>query len=123
MSGTLPQYRPASKPLVIGGETIYRQPTPDTWPALDPAIKRTLKPGGVYRNGRCVEWTVRLDLKPVHVLTPRVEAQRTSKHARGRIRPRTADEQRRAERRRARFAQIMKTYTIDAQRMAAGLAG
>lgn len=114
MSGTLPQYRPGSKPLVIGGQVVYRTPNPDVFPVIDGHnIKRTLRPGGLYKNGRCIEWTVQLDLRPVHVLSYTLPADRPSKHARGRIRPRTRAEQRRAENRIRRFTQISKTMTVD----------
>lgn len=102
MSGTLPQYRPESRPTdeVTG-------------------VKVILKPGGVFKNGRCVEWRYTFVPRYRHELTPRLDVVRPSKHARGRIRPRTAKEQRRARNRIARFTQISKSFTIDQNTMRA----
>lgn len=114
MSGTLPQYRPGNKPLFIGGQAVYRTPDGNLSPLLDSHnIKRTLRPGGTWKNGRCVEYTVQLDLRQVHVLDYTPEYHRPSKHARGRIRPRTKAERTRARNLQARFTQISKSHTVD----------
>jgi hypothetical protein len=96
MSGPLAQHCPAQRETdeIIG-------------------VKHVLSPGGVYKDGRCVEWNITFVPRYRHVLVPLVEPVRTSKHARGRIRPRTAKEQRRAEALLARFAQISKSHTVD----------
>ena len=93
-------------------------PLADHCPAQIPTdeiigTRHVLHPGGVYKAGRCVEWIVEVVPRYRHVLAPRIEPVRVSKHARGRTRPRTAKEQRRAEALLARFAQISKTRTID----------
>jgi hypothetical protein len=114
MSGTLAQHRPGSRPLFIGGQAVYKVPAgPMDWHAT----RRTLKPGGLYENGRCIEYTVQLELRQRHVLDYSPEYHRPSKHARGRIRPRTAKERRRVAALMRRATQARKTFAIDIQRM------
>ena len=95
MSGALPQYRTPSRPT---GEIK--------------GFKHVLRPGGVYKDGRCVEWII--DYVPVfrHVLAYPPESHRPSKHRNG-LRPRTPKERREAERNRARRIQISKSITVD----------
>ena len=102
MSGPLAQHCPAQVPTdeIIGVRTIMR-------------------PGGLYENGRCVEWRFTFEPRYRMKLVPRIEPNRVSKHARGRIRPRTKAEQTRARNLAARFTQISKTVTIDHNRMRA----
>lgn len=102
MSGTLPEHRPAQ---VATDEII--------------GVSHVLKPGGLWKNGRCVDWNIELVPRYRHVLKPRIEPARTSKHARGRMRPRTRAEQTRARNLMARFAQLSKTRTIDHNTMRA----
>lgn len=102
MSGTLPEHRPAQ---VATDEII--------------GVRHVLSPGGVYKDGRCVDWKITYVPRYRQALVPRIEPARTSKHARGRIRPRTAKEQRRAAGLQARFTQISKTVTIDHNTMRA----
>lgn len=96
MSGPLAQHCPAQVPTdeIIG-------------------VKHVLSPGGVYKNGRCVEWNVTFVPRYRQTLVPRIEPARPSKHARGRIRPRTKAEQTRARNLTARFVQLSKTMTVD----------
>jgi hypothetical protein len=82
-------------------------------------VRAVLTPGGVFKNGRCVEWKVSFVPRFRHVLDYTPPIHFPSKHARGRIRPRTKAEAARAARLRARFVQISKTLTVDANRMAA----
>lgn len=82
-------------------------------------VRHVLSPGGVYENGRCVEWQVTFVPKFRHVLVPLVEPVRVSKHARGRIRPRTKAEQVRARGLQRRFVQLSKTMTVDHNAMRA----
>jgi hypothetical protein len=70
-------------------------------------------PGGVYKDGRCVEWNHVEVPCAYHVLTYITPADRPSKHARGRMRPRTKAERTRARNLQARFVQISKTMTVD----------
>lgn len=114
MSGTLPQYRPANRPLYIDGTPVYKF---DKYG--QPVMRSVVRPGGVWKNGRCVEWLVSSELVVRHVLSYIEPAERPSKHARGRIRPRTRAEQRRAERLVARATQVRKSLTIDLQHIAA----
>lgn len=102
MSGPLAQHTPAQVPTdeIIG-------------------VKHVLSPGGLYENGRCVEWKVTYVPKYRHELVPLVEPVRVSKHARGRIRPRTKAEQTRARGLQRRFVQLSKTMTVDHNRMRA----
>jgi hypothetical protein len=115
MSGALAQHRPASRPLV----------SPTGLPVLKfdkhgrPTRRHVLKPGGTYVNGRCVDWQVLEYFATRHVLDYRPQQHRPSKHARGRMRPRTAKEQRRAERLSARAMQASKSMTIDVNRLGA----
>jgi len=98
MSGTLPHYRPAQvRTGKLKGFTF------------------STRPGGIYKDGRCVEWFH--DVVPVyyHDLVPRVEAQRPSKHARGRMRPRSPKEQQRMASIARRATQLQKSWTIDRQ--------
>lgn len=122
MSGALAQHRPANKPLFDDhGLPVYRVPKegPGHYPFDWKAVKRTLHPGGLWKKGRCQDYSVTIELRQQHVLVPAVEQNRPSKHARGRIRPRTPAERRKSSALRARFAQISKTMTVDHNRMRA----
>lgn len=110
MSGALAQYRPWSRPLIIGGEPVWK-----TDEHGNIVTRQVSVPGGVYKNGRCVEWRVVEVPQVAHVLDHVKPADRPSKHAKGRMRPRTRAEQRRAERLRARFVQVSKSVTVDQQ--------
>lgn len=114
MSGTLPQYRPASRPLYIDGTPVYKF---DKYG--QPVMRSVVRPGGVWKNGRCTEWLVSSELVVRHEFVPRVEADRPSKHARGRMRPRTKAEQKRFRALHARIVQSRKSMTVDINRLAA----
>lgn len=118
MSGPHAFHRTPSQPLVVGGETIMRQPAgPDDWQS----IRRTLQPTRppVWKDGRLAAFDCFYDLKPYQVLFHLKPEDRPSKHRRGRMRSRTPVEQRRAMARVARLVQMAKSQTIDVNRMRA----
>lgn len=106
-----PGQRVPSKPLFVGDVPVYKF---DNRGNL--VTKWVTLPGGTYKNGRCVEW--RHFQVPVqrHVLDYTPAPHFPSKHARGRMRPRTSAEQRRYRRLNARITQLQKTMTVDARR-------
>jgi hypothetical protein len=108
MSGPLAQHRPGNRPLVIDGIPVLKFDNRG-----EPVWKHVLKPGGTYVKGRCVDYQVLRYVATRHVLTYITPADRPSKHAKGRIRPRTKAEQTRARNLQARFVQISKTMTVD----------
>lgn len=116
MAGPHAQFRTPSKPLVVGGEVILRQPSgPMDWQS----IRRILTPGGLHKDGRCVDWNGMVEVKPFQVLDHHPAMHRPSKNARGRIRPRTAAEQAQFQRRQARLVQLQKTMTVNATQFGA----
>ena len=114
MSGPLAQYRTPSKPLVIGGQPVLKFDKHGK-----PEWKYVLKPGGTYVNGRCVDYQVLRYVATRHVLDYTPEHHWPSKHARGRVRPRTNAERQRAQRLRARFTQVSKSMTVDSNKLGA----
>lgn len=114
MSGALAQHRPANKPMSIGGVPVLKFDNRG-----EPVWKHVLKPGGTYVNGRCVDYQVLRYVATRHENVLPVEQNRPSKNARGRIRPRTAKEQRRHARLAARATQASKSMTIDVNRLGA----
>jgi hypothetical protein len=114
MSGALVTHRPGSKPLIIDGTPVLK------FDKYGKAVMRhVLRPGGVYKNGRCVEWQVLSYVATRHVLNHVEAPDRPSKHARGRTRPRTRAERTRMANLRARAVQARKSMTIDINRYAA----
>jgi hypothetical protein len=73
-----------------------------------PELKHSLVPGPESKNGRPTEYQVVTSFVTRHVLDYGSEYHHPSKHARGRIRPRTAAEQRRAVALQARFVRASK---------------
>lgn len=108
MSGALAQHRPANKPMEIGGVPVLKF---DKYGK--PVMKHVLKPGGTYVNGRCVDYQVLRYVATRHENVPPVEQNRPSKHAKGRIRPRTAAERTRFRRLASRAVQAQKSLTVD----------
>lgn len=108
MSGALAQHRPANKPMEIGGVPVLKF---DKYGK--PVMKHVLRPGGVYKDGRPTEYQVLRYVATRHENVLPVEQNRPSKHARARMRPRTADEQRRYDRAMARAVQASKSMIVD----------
>lgn len=106
MSGPLANHRPGSKPMIFEGMPVMQ-------------ARRRIRPGGVHKDGRCVEWIEYTQMVPVCVLDYAKPADRPSKHARGRIRPRTKAERTRMAGIRRRAVQARKSMTIDINRYAA----
>lgn len=106
MSGAISQHRPGNRPLIVDGQPVIK---------LDrhgrPVMKHRLIPGPVSANGRPTEYQIFEYPATMHVLDYAPEYHRPSKHARGRIRPRTRAEQRRAENLQARFVRASKRIT------------
>lgn len=110
MAGPLAQYRPVSIPT--GNQKFDEHHGEYVW-------RRVLKPSGFHVNGRPREYTVTFEPVMEHILMPRVEPNRPSKHARGRTRARTAAEQTQYLHRQARLTQHHKTMTVNAARLGA----
>ena len=107
MSGPHASHRTPNRPLFTGsGEPVYKEDKHGI------VLKWVTVPGEIYKDGRCVDW--RHYQVPVqrHVLAPAFEAYRPSKHSRGRIRPRTAAERRRAASLTARGVRASKSITL-----------
>jgi hypothetical protein len=118
VSGPHAFYRTGSRPLVVGGETIMRQPTgPMDWQS----IRRTLRPTRPpqWRNGKLAAFDCYYDLKPYQVPYDVEPEVRPSKHRRGRMRSRTRTEQKRYGALYRRYVQMAKSQTVDAVRMRA----
>lgn len=114
MSGPLPAHRTPSRPLLgDSGEVVIK---------LDGrgrvVMRHVLKPGDTYKDGRCVDYQSYETPRTRHVLDWRPEHHQSGKHARGRMRPRTAAEQRRIERLQARADQIARSTTSAINRLA-----
>jgi len=86
---------------------------------LEPVWKYYAKPGGTYVKGRCVDYETGRYIATRHVLDYTPEHHFPSKHARGRVRPRTNAERQRAQRLRARFTQVSKSMTADSNKLGA----
>lgn len=114
MSGALAQHRPANKPMEIGGVPVLKF---DKYGK--PVWKHVIKPGGIYKDGRCTEYQVLRYVAARHENVLPVEQNRPSKHARARMRPRSADEQRRYSRALGRAVQAGKSMTVDHNRYGA----
>lgn len=122
MSGALAQHRPGSKPLFDDhGLPVYKVPKEDPghYPFDLSAIQRTLYPGGTWKDGRCQDYRLMIELRQRHVLDYLTEGHRPSKHARGRMRPRTAAERTRFAGLMRRAVQARKSMTVDLNRLAA----
>ena len=119
MSGAHSLYRTASRPLFIGGQPVFKQPTgPTDWHA----IRRTIRPVPEQRtrfNKDITEWTLQIELRQVHVLDYVEPEIRPSKHARGRMRSRTKTEQRRYRALYRKYVQMAKSQTVDTNRLRA----
>ena len=107
MSGALSQYRTPSKPMVVGGQTVVKLDSEGR-----PVMKHKLIPGPVSKDGRPTGYQVLEYPATLHVLDYASEYHRPSKHARGRIRPRTPEEQRRARALQARFERASRKVTL-----------
>lgn len=116
MSGPLAAHRTGNRPLVIGGETFVK--TDNHGNIL---TRWVTKPGGTYKDGRCIEWQHFEVPRLVHVLDYSPQPHRPSKHAAGRTRPRTPAERRRVAGLEARMTQFQKRFQLDLNRMAAEL--
>jgi len=105
MSGPLAQHRTPVKPQFIKfGDNII---------PVFKGLRRIVRPGGVFRNGRCVEWHITTEPRPAYVLDYSPQYHRPSKHARGRMRPRTGKERRRLAGVEARAVQASKSLSED----------
>lgn len=107
MSGAHSQHRTANRPLVIDGTPVIK-----TGKDGRPVKTHTLIPGPVNVDGRPAEYQVFETFATRHVLDYSPAPHWPSKHARGRIRPRTRKEQRRARSLQARFVQLSKRVTV-----------
>lgn len=116
MSGAHSQHRTGNRPLFIEGIPMYKLDKNG-----DIVTRWVTTPGGVYENGRCVEWNHEEVPVMMHVLDYSPEIHRPSKNARGRIRPRTPKQRRRVRNLQARATRISKRITLDANALAAEL--
>lgn len=107
MSGAHSQHRTANRPLVIDGTPVIK-----TGKDGRPGKTYKLIPGPENADGRPVEYHVFESFAIRHVLDYSPAPHFPGKHARGRIRPRTAAEQRRARSLQARFVQLSKNVTV-----------
>jgi hypothetical protein len=116
MSGAHSFHRTPSKPLVIGGQPVFRTPAhPMDWHAIRRTSRPTRPP--VWHDGKLAAFDVFFDLKPVHVLNYVKPEMRPSKHQTGRMRPRTGEEQKRFRALSARVTQARKSATVDMRRL------
>lgn len=117
MSGAHSQFRTGNRPLVIDGEPVTKTDNHGR-----PVKAYKLIPSGYNADGRPAEYHVFETFAVRHVLDYTPAPHFPSKNARGRTRPRTRAEQRRATRLLARFAQLSKNSTLAQQREAEQMA-
>lgn len=117
MAGPLPEHRTPNRPLFDeDGRPVWKR---DRHGVIQ--LKYVTRPGGSYKDGRCVEYVCGTEFVQRHVLDHTPQRHHPSKNARGRTRPRTRAEQTRVSGLQARMTQLSKSYTIDANRLAAAL--
>lgn len=114
MAGPLPEYRTGNRPLIINGVPVHKRNNRG-----EVVLKRVLKPNGEYRNGRPTGYTVQTYPAIRHETVPRLDPVRPSRHARGRIRPRTAAERTRVARMERKVVQYSKSDTVDRAKLTA----
>ncbi len=119
MSGAHAQHRTPSKPMI--DEEGHRVIKLDKYGR--PVLKYILIPGPVNANGRPVEYQVFTTFAERHVLDYSPAPHFPSKNARGRMRPRTAKEQRAYRNRMARLVRAEKHLQLDRNAYAAFEAG
>lgn len=108
MSGAHSQFRTGNRPLFDeSGEPVLKLDSQGR-----PVQEHRLVPIPRYENGRPVGYTVIETFAQRHVLDYSPAQHFRSKHARGRIRPRTRAEQRRAAALQARFVRLSKRVTV-----------
>lgn len=112
MSGAHSQHRTGNRLLVIDGTPVIK-----TDKYGRPVKTYKLIPGPVNVDGRPAEYQVFETFATRHVLDYSPAPHYPSKHARGRIRPRTAAEQRRARSLQARFVRASKNFTLAQQQV------
>ena len=118
MSGAHAFHRTASRPLVVGGTVIWRQPTSLTdWQSVSRTLRPTRPPQ--WKDGKLAAFDCTYAVKPYQVLYYVDPEVRPSKHRRGKMRSRTKTEQKRYKALFRKYVQMAKSQTIDVNRMRA----